>query len=138
MFFEDRPINIAKVESMEHLAKQLCNMWTLCTGFELPVQGNSGALFINDMTSEDGAQEYAITTTMPGIDSVPRIIKNVINRSYKIEVVQFESITFSTNERQNLDLIKNTVHIIPGKEPRPYERLVPVNTHPADSCYLCQ
>ena len=29
--------------------------WTLCTAFEL-----SGYLFLNDSTSEDGAQEYAV------------------------------------------------------------------------------
>src|SRR5262249_4855835 len=43
-------------EDAEELARLLtARTWTLCTGFEL-----GGYLFLNDSTSEDGAQEYAV------------------------------------------------------------------------------
>ena len=45
-----------KVESLEELAEKLTEYtWTLCTTFE-----HQNYLYLNDSTSEDGAQEYAI------------------------------------------------------------------------------
>jgi hypothetical protein len=47
---------VGVVRDAEELAHRLIGRtWTLCTGFEL-----DGYLFLNDSTSEDGAQEYAI------------------------------------------------------------------------------
>ena len=47
---------VSPVENTETLAEKLTqHSWTLCTGFAL-----QGTLFLNDSTSEDGAQEYAI------------------------------------------------------------------------------
>lgn len=60
-------------EDAEELATQLTqHTWTLCTAFEL-----GGYLFLNDSTSENGAQEYAVLKRQP-------------NNRY----VQIESITF--------------------------------------------
>ena len=41
------------VEEVAHLLTEI--FWTLCTGFEL-----GDYLFLNDATSEDGPQEYAV------------------------------------------------------------------------------
>ena len=47
---------VGEVRDAEELARLLTGRtWTLCTGFEL-----GGYLFLNDSTSEDGAQEYAV------------------------------------------------------------------------------
>lgn len=47
---------VAPVASAEVLAEKLSeHTWTLCTAFQL-----GGYLFLNDSTSEDGAQEYAV------------------------------------------------------------------------------
>ena len=47
---------VSEVKDAEELARLLTERtWTLCSGFEL-----AGYLFLNDSTSEDGAQEYAV------------------------------------------------------------------------------
>ena len=47
---------VGTAESPEQLATNLTERtWTLCTGFEL-----QGYLFLNDSTSENGAQEYGV------------------------------------------------------------------------------
>lgn len=46
----------AQAQSPEQLARDLCERtWTCCTGFQF-----GSYLFLNDSTSEDGAQEYAV------------------------------------------------------------------------------
>ena len=61
-----------RIESLDELAEKLTqHTWTLCTVFE-----HRGYLYLNDATSEDGAQEYAI---------VKRILEGYI---------QTESVTF--------------------------------------------
>lgn len=56
MLFKKRIWQIFEVNSPEELADKLVNYtWTLCTGFKL---GNY--YFLNDSTSENGAQEYAV------------------------------------------------------------------------------
>ena len=52
--------------SAEYLAEKLTDQtWTLCTAFRL-----GRYLFLNDSTSEDGAQEYAVVKT-PAAPSEP-------------------------------------------------------------------
>jgi len=69
------------VETTEELAEKLTqHTWTLCTGFEL-----AGYLFLNDSTSEDGAQEYAVVRR-PSVPGRP--------------FLQVESITFGWCNRQ--------------------------------------
>ena len=65
---------VQPASSAEDLAEKLTeHSWTLCTGFSL-----GGYTFLNDATSEDGAQEYA-----------------VLKRRRRGGFVQVESITFS-------------------------------------------
>jgi hypothetical protein len=48
-----------EVASAEKLARMLVERtWTLCSGFY--VHGHGDHVFLNDATSEDGAQEYAV------------------------------------------------------------------------------
>ena len=47
---------VTPIATAEELAEKLVqHTWTLCTGFEL-----QGYWFLNDATSEDAAQEYAV------------------------------------------------------------------------------
>jgi hypothetical protein len=56
MFHKKRVWCISPVETAEQLAEKLTqHSWTLCTGFQI-----QGYLFLNDATSESGAQEYAV------------------------------------------------------------------------------
>ncbi len=56
MMHRNRTWMVNPIESAEELARTLTDHnWTLCTAFEL-----GGYLFLNDATSEDGAQEYAV------------------------------------------------------------------------------
>jgi hypothetical protein len=56
MMHERRTWSVTTIESAEELARKLTESnWTLCTAFE-----HRGSLFLNDATSEDGAQEYAV------------------------------------------------------------------------------
>ncbi len=62
MFHEKRIWCVAPAESAEEVATKLTEQtWTLCTAFEL-----AGCVFLNDSTSEDGAQEYAVITKNEG------------------------------------------------------------------------
>lgn len=55
-----RTFNVGDVASIEELAEKLtAYTWTLCAGFRL-LAGDQALLFLNDSTSEDGAQEYAV------------------------------------------------------------------------------
>lgn len=83
MMYKNRVWAVKTVASAEDLARLLTeHTWTLCTGFRL-----SGYLYLNDSTSEDGAQEYGV-------------IKEATGK-------QVESITFSwCSRRKALDLIK--------------------------------
>lgn len=74
MFHADRVWCVGPVASAEELACKLTETtWCCCTGFEL-----GGYLWLNDSTSPDGAQEYAVIKK-PGSTGKP---------------VQVESITF--------------------------------------------
>ncbi|RUL84360.1 hypothetical protein [Tautonia sociabilis] len=56
MMHERRIWSVTTIESAEELARKLTeSTWTLCTAFE-----HRGHLFLNDATSEDSAQEYAV------------------------------------------------------------------------------
>lgn len=89
MFHSKRTWCVGPVESAEQLAEKLTqHTWTLCTAFEL-----AGYLFLNDSTSEDGAQEYAVVQRMP--DGTSR---------------QVESITFGwCSEAQALDYVRRSI-----------------------------
>jgi hypothetical protein len=56
MFHKTRTWCVSPIGSAEELAEKLSeHTWTGCTAFEL-----QGYLFLNDSTSADGAQEYAV------------------------------------------------------------------------------
>jgi len=85
-FHKNRRWAIVEVATAEELAEKLTEHdWTACTGFE-----HGGYLFLNDSTSADGAQEYA-----------------VVRRS---DLRQIESITFGWCTRlEALHYIQRTV-----------------------------
>jgi hypothetical protein len=52
---------VVDAKNPEELARNLVDItWTLCTGFRI-----GAYYFLNDSTSEDGAQEYAVLRQMP-------------------------------------------------------------------------
>ena len=56
MLFQKRRRVVVNASSAEELAEKLTKMtWCCCQGFRL-----GDYLFLNDSTSEDGAQEYAV------------------------------------------------------------------------------
>lgn len=58
--------SLCPVATAEELAEKLtANTWTLCTGWE-----HAGLWYLNDSTSEDGAQEYAVIYHGHQIESV--------------------------------------------------------------------
>ncbi len=61
MMHKTRRWMITGAKTPEQLARDLTEQtWTLCTGFAF-----QGYLFLNDSTSEDGAQEYAVVLSPP-------------------------------------------------------------------------
>ncbi len=61
MMHAKRPWCVTDAENPEELAQKLVGTtWTLCTGFRI-----GAYYFLNDSTSEDGAQEYAVLKRMP-------------------------------------------------------------------------
>jgi hypothetical protein len=56
MLHKNRRFGVTDVHSTDELAEKLTKgSWTCCTGFRI-----GGLLFLNDSTSENGAQEYAV------------------------------------------------------------------------------
>ena len=59
MLHADRVWSVLKVSSAEELAKNLIETtWCCCQAFQ--VAGHPRYVWLNDSTSEDGAQEYAV------------------------------------------------------------------------------
>lgn len=86
MLHQKRVWAVSEVASPEELAEKLTSMtWCLCNGFKL-----DGMLFLNDATSENGAQEYAIVR--------------------ELDYQQIESVTFSwIDQPQALKIIRAAV-----------------------------
>jgi len=82
---------VGEAKGAEELARLLTRRtWTLCTGFEL-----GGFLFLNDSTSEDGAQEFAVVKRPADSDGA---------------FVQVESITFGwCSPAQALEYVRAAV-----------------------------
>ena len=91
MFHRDRIWCVTAVTSAEDLARKLTETtWTCCTAFEL-----GGYLWLNDATSPDGGQEYAVVKRY-GPAGQP---------------LQVESITFSWCDYETaLEYIQRTLH----------------------------
>jgi hypothetical protein len=78
MMHNQRKFHIFKLESFKELAEILfAGTQCLCTGFQL-----GDFIFINDSTSEDGAQEYAVvkhgmqieSLTVSWVDSIRELL----------------------------------------------------------------
>jgi hypothetical protein len=66
MLHERRTFQVADVATPEELAAKLAeHTWTTCTGFRL-----GSLLLLNDSTSEDGAQEYAVLRGSRQVESL--------------------------------------------------------------------
>ncbi|MFO0849937.1 MAG: hypothetical protein U0871_15485 [Gemmataceae bacterium] len=106
-----RTFCVYPVETADELAEKLtAHTWTLCTAFRL-----LDYLFLNDSTSEDGAQEYAVVRAPT--DDGP--------------AVQVESITFGWCDRAKAaDYIRRTLAGEIDADARPLTmRLEPPATH---------
>jgi hypothetical protein len=81
------------VETAEELAEKLTqHTWTLCTAFS--VRGHEDVVFLNDATSENGAQEYAVMLWCTFIEG-------------QRTGVQIESVTFSwCSQAEALEIIR--------------------------------
>jgi hypothetical protein len=90
MMHTTRVWSVDPVASAEELARKLTeSTWCCCTGFSL-----GGYVWLNDATSPDGAQEYAIIKLCAG----------------EVRPQQIESITFSwCNYERALELIQRTL-----------------------------
>jgi hypothetical protein len=107
------------VGSPEELAEKLTNhSWTLCTGMK-----HGDYLFLNDSTSEDGAQEYAVVKLPGDTGGFPR---------------QVESITFGWCDfEKGLEYVRRTLagEYDDGGTSLPGLRLETPDQH--DRCHLC-
>jgi hypothetical protein len=66
MMHARRRWSLCPVNTAEELAEKLTGQtWTLCTGW-----GHAGLWYLNDSTSEDGAQEYAVVCRGHQIESI--------------------------------------------------------------------
>ena len=86
MFHDKRCWSVGPVASAAELTEWLCERsWCCCTGFEL---GNY--LWLNDATSEDGAQEYAVVRKPTEDDPVYRQVESItVSWCKREELLQF-------------------------------------------------
>jgi hypothetical protein len=98
----------------EELADKLAeHSWTLCTGFRC-----GDVYWLNDATSEDGAQEYAIVRVA--------------------DLVQIDSITASWCDKADLIGYARQYGRGAADFNLTISRLAPANiAHPSGSCHLC-
>jgi len=103
MFFEQRHYQVRAVKDAAELAKLLTQYtWCGCTGFAY-----GGALFLNDSSSADGAQEYALCT---------------------LDGVQVDSVTFGWMSKDQAEafLVDCLPDIVTGRTPV-MQRTVPIH-----------
>jgi hypothetical protein len=122
MMHDKRRWGVGPVPSPEELARKLTeSTWTLCTGFY--VEGHPEFLFLNDATSEDGGQEYAVVKG--GLDAK--------------EHIQIESITMSWCSKE--EAMAYIHQALAGEMDhsdfahRVHPRLEPIEKH--KRCHLC-
>lgn len=113
MFHDKREWQIVDVPTLEELAKKLVeNTWCCCNGFR-----SEGLLLLNDATSEDGAQEYAVVREGPPAQ-------------------QIESLTVSWYESEALLL--DALKKLASSSPPSFAREVVVRTHKtSERCRHC-
>jgi hypothetical protein len=93
MMHKDRRWSLSAAATPDELARLLTeHTWTLCSAF--CVAGHENYLFVNDATSENGAQEYAV-------------LKGRIGSA---EFTQIESITFSwCTAQEALEYVRSAI-----------------------------
>lgn len=116
MMHDKRVFLVTEVSSVEELADKLTNYtWTCCSGWRL-----GKLLFLNDATSADGAQEYAVILDGP-------------------EQFQVESITFSwcKSAEEAIQYIQKCVEYAEGRAEPPIRWPVKIRTNHGKKCHLC-
>jgi uncharacterized protein involved in tolerance to divalent cations len=87
MLHKSRRWGVTIVASAEELAEKLTEHdWTCCTGFDF-----GGFYWLNDSTSESGAQEYAVvvkTESGPILDQVETITFGWMNRAQALDRIE--------------------------------------------------
>jgi len=96
MMHKRRLWTVAYVSTIRDLAEKLTERsWCLCTGFQI-----GGYAFLNDATSEDGAQEFGVVRTdQPLFARINR--GSHAERVYTVD--QVESITASWMDRAEME-----------------------------------
>ena len=97
MMHKRRLWTVAYVSTIRDLAEKLTERsWCLCTGFQI-----GGYAFLNDATSEDGAQEYAVIRTDKLLFTKTDRPRNQNERVYTVD--QVESVTASWMDRGEME-----------------------------------
>lgn len=116
MFETKRTYTIKKVDAAYQLADWLTQMtWCGCNGFEY-----NGYLFLNDSTSPDGAQEYAIY----------RILNNGQHK-------KTESVTFGWMSYQEAVTWIKTRLTKDDAFPTINATVINLDDNPAHRCFMC-
>ena len=120
MFHSKRTYRVIECNDVDELAKMLGESQCLCTGYKC-----QGVLFLNDSTSEDGAQEYAIV--LPRKDGLG---------------LQVESVTYSWIEGQEkrVEDILDMIHYkdVPDESVMQEPVVLRIDTAPKHSCRYCE
>jgi len=120
MLHNNRVFCLAVVATEGELAEKLIDYtWCLCTGFQL--EDSLDTLFLNDSTSEDGAQEYAVLRHLQGT------------------WFQVESITFGWIEShvKAAGYIREAITGVYDSEARKWDKVVPRFHEPGEPCAFC-
>lgn len=119
MMHTRRSFQVSEAGSAEDLAEKLTGRtWTLCTGFRL-----GGYLFLNDSTSEDGAQEFAVVKLSPDPGGA---------------ALQAESITYGWCDYQTgLDFVRRCLAGEYDPDGIPLPGLTPETSERHGRCSLC-
>lgn len=102
MWHRNRRWQVAPVESVFLLARHLTEMtWVLCQGFQIR---GSPYLFLNDSTSPDGAQEYAVVKREG--DDLPQVESITFSWCHRFEAERYiDKIRAGDYDHTTLDLI---------------------------------
>ncbi|MBO3462860.1 hypothetical protein G7B40_031525 [Aetokthonos hydrillicola Thurmond2011] len=123
MLHDKRAWTLTEIVTPEDLAKKLTSStWTGCTGFTL-----GKLLFLNDATSADGAQEYAV------------VIKDKEGKFLQIESITFSWCSYDRALEMITALLENSTSIaigenIPSWSTQVSPRIEPSKEHQCSWC----
>ena len=95
MFHKNRAWSVVELDGIGEVCDKLIEHdWTLCSGFWFPVvpRDTKGIVLLNDSTSEDALQEYAVCLASKGVDLCTQI------ESYTVSWMSRESLSKSLLE----------------------------------------